>query len=192
MPLGDRTNKVANCVSIPTAVYQQQPKGSTFGKRHGCQASLPSGHAVPTGMRTDENRDEGIACIRHDAHERDSQLYDVSTCADADAQVHAESMSSSCTSVDHATEVDTGPDTMMQCLSLSDNVEASQNSTQEARLGHSFDKLRGSGAVQEQAVFTVASGSTVSAIEAVTVSPGRRVFAAHVTVTRPTTPASPA
>lgn len=81
---------------------------------------------------------------------------------------------------------------MMQCLSLSHNVEAAKSSSQEEQLGQNFDKLYGSRAVQEQAVFTATSGKTVSAIEAVTVSPGRRVFAAHVTVTRPTTPASPA
>ena len=192
MPLGDKTNKVTNSVSIPTAVYQKQPKGSTFSTQHGCQASLSSDYAVPAGMRTNENKDEGIACIRHDAHERDSQQYNVSTPADAGARVHAESLPSSCTSVDHVTEVDTGSDTMMQCLSLSHNVEAAKSSSQEEQVGQNFDKLYGSRAVQEQAVFTATSGSTVSAIEAVTVSPGRRVFAAHVTVTRPTTPASPA
>ena len=187
--LGDRTNKVANSRSIPTAVFQKQPKGSTSGKERDCPTSLRSEYAVPAGASTDENRIEGI---RHDDHVRDSQQCNVNTCADI---VHAKSMSSSCTLANHEAEVVTESDTMMPSLSLSDSKEAAKMSAQEAQLSQNFSKIQWqhSDAVQEQAVCTSASsGSTVSAIEAVTVSPGRRVFAAHVTVTRPTTPASPA
>lgn len=190
--LGDRTNKVANSRSIPTAVFQKQPKGSTFGKERDCPASLRSDYAVPAGVSTDENKIEGI---RHDAHVRDSQQDYVNRCADIGAQVHAASMSSSCTLVNREAEVVTKSDTMVPSLSLSDDKEAAKMSAQDAQLSQNFSKSQSqhSGAVQEQAVGTSASsGSTVSAIEAVTVSPGRRVFAAHVTVTRPTTPASPA
>ena len=190
--LGDRANKVANSLSVPTAVYQHQPKGSTFGQQRGCQASLPSGYAVLEGVRTDENRDKGIS---HDACMRDRQQYNVNTHADAGAQVHVPSMSGSCTSVGHEAEVDTESDTITQCLSLPDNMEAAKNSAQKARLSHSFGKTpwQHGGVEPEQTVFIAAnSGSTGSAIEAMTISPGRRVFAAHVTVTRPSTPASPA
>lgn len=83
----------------------------------------------------------------------------------------------------------------MQCLSLSDDIHAADNSAQESQLGHSSDRPQGSNALREEAVFsmtTANSSGTVKAIEAGSVSPGRRVFAAQVTITRPTTPASPA
>lgn len=139
---------------------------------------------------------EGIACIRADAHLSSySQENDVCARADADAQLHARSVSSSYVSLNDWAEMDREPDTEMSCLSLLDNVQAVESSAQESRLGHSPDRPHGSSAVLEEAAFSVSTANstcTVNAIEALTVSPGRRVFAAQVTLTRPTTPANPA
>lgn len=197
MALGDRTNKVAGLQPNPTALHHEQPKRSTSGRHDGFQSSQPPGWAVP-GMRADENGQQGIAPIRADAHAGgSSQQNHVSSCAnaEADAQSPARPMSSSHVLVDSKAAVISGPDTLMHCLSLSDDIQAADNCAQESQLGHSSDRPQGSNAVREEAVFsmtTASSSRTVNAIEAATVSPGRRVFAAQVTVTRPTTPASPA
>ena len=198
MALGDRTNKVAGLQPNSTAIHQEQPKGSTSGKHHGFRSSQPAGWAVPAGMGADENGQQSIALNTPNAQPSGSSQQDhASICADveADAQTLARSMSSSHVSVVHKAEVILGPDTLMQCLSLSDNKHAADSSAQESQLCHSSDRPQGSTAVQEEAVFsmtTANSSGTMKAIEAATISPGRRVFAAQVTVTRPTTPASPA
>lgn len=134
------------------------------------------------------------ACNRADA-QSSSYSQENSVCMHADAQVPAGSMSSTYVSADDKAEMDTGPDTEMHCLSLLDSVHALDSSAQESRLDLIPDRPRGSSAAREEAAFSVStanSSSSANAIEAVTASPGRRVFAAQVTVTRPTTPASPA
>lgn len=200
MVLGDRTNKIASSRPIPSAVYQQQAKGNTSSKD--LRSSRPAGtDAVPAGTGPDQNRDEdqvtdmllasqmGTSSVRLEAQASGcNQQGDINICALAEAQSLADPLSSNIGSVHHEA------DTAMQLMSVSGDLHIQENSAQESQLGHSPDKLEGGSAVQK-AVFGIAAAnnsSTGNAVEAVTVSPGRRIYAAQVTVTRPTTPASPA
>lgn len=192
-PLGDRTNKIASSRLPVPAVYRQQPKGTSSDEHQGLTSSQEAAYAVPA----DENGDEGeglytqqkaMPHVRHESARGCVQQDDISIHAHTEAQMLADRPLEQ-----HEAEVDLRMDTGVQVLSVSDSAHTLEDSVQKARMGQSSpDGHHCSSAVHEP-VFVIAACGTRSTRHATdTVSPGRRVFAAQVTVTRPTTPASPA
>lgn len=188
-PLGDRTNKIASSQLPVPAVYKQQPKGASSGGHQGLRSFQEAACAVPVGESGDEGRDQmTLSHIRHEPARDCAQQDGISKYAHTQAQIPADPMSKP-----HEEEVTLRLDTAVHFLSISDSAETMENRNQGAELGQSSpDRHHCSSAVHEP-VFGITAGSASSIRHATDiVSPGRRVFAAQVTVTRPTTPAIPA
>lgn len=143
-----------------------------------------------TGFDTQK---EVISHIGHEPARGCAQQDDISIHADTEARLLVDPMSSNGGSVQIVAETNTTIDNTMDFLFVSNSVQALEDSVQEKRLRHSSpDRRHCSSAVQEP-VFSITAATTSSTRHATDIiSPGRRTFAAQVTVTRPATPASPA
>ena len=188
-PLGDRTNKLASSQLPVPAVYKQQPNDSSSGRHYGPGSLQHAAYAVPAGMEAgangsgDEGQQEALSHIRQQ-HERGYAPQDV-------FRIHADTEAADPIAVEHEAKVETGIDAAVQFLSVSDS--GLEHGIQEGRLGHSDPGRHHCSSAVHEPVFSIIAGSTSNIRHATdTVSPARRVFAAQVTVTRPTTPASPA
>ena len=189
--LKDRTNQAySNADAFPW----KHPRDKSLGKPH----SLAVSHKQEaTGNETDENapRDGNAlaaencgSATRHMPDETSCIPQDVSsTDAPASRTAAAVTGSSGCTQHDAGVESESKAD-----MSATGVIKAERlgDSIQDSTVGSDTD-IHLNASMQDPLCSGIAANaqSTLGAVS--TVSPGRRIFAAQVTITRPTTPASP-
>lgn len=190
--LEDRTNRASGPSLSSAAIRWKHPKDKSLIKPH----SLTASHQQEaTGNDPDESADRAEnAQAAQDSGSAERHLPDGTSCSlqdvsrnDAPAgSVAARFGGTSCTQHDASV----GPESEAVVLATGlVKVEGSGDGIQQLTVGRDSDtRLSVQGAMCNG---TVANAhSTLGAVS--TVSPGRRMFAAQVTITRPTTPASPA